>query len=258
MTTAPLNVAPTPMNFIVPNGAGFVFVPPELPNTPRALWRASDLLAATYLTGDPIGVWGNASPPGLNLVQNGTGVVLPTFDNTGAFPCVKWSTDYSEDDWLECASIFAGNSERTIIAVWKNGEESLGGFNVVCGQEGDNNTGHTFNIMAAQPSDPYLAGYNHDVATSETASTSWQFAIADHDGVNTMTLRTSKSPTVYTNASGALATTATTFKLGYSSVQGFLFSGSIAEVAVYQRILTAPEIAQVKAYILYKFGIAQA
>lgn len=247
MACAPLSLAPSPMNFIVPENANAV-TPPA--SGMIAWWRASDLPLAQYVL-----AWANAVGGGQSLDDVFVNDQFALCDIFGGIKSVQLSPD---DDYLATASaVWTGNAARTMIVVWKNNATAVQRY--ICGQASSLSSG-AWGLFANPGADSYLWNNGSAMHPNWPLSTAWQATIATYDGgtaATSGTLRSSLTSGVY-NYSAAITqldTESVPFRVGYDPVIGDTCDCFIAEIICYNRVLTAGEIATVQAYILTKFGI---
>lgn len=247
MACAPLSLAPSPMNFIVPENANAV-TPPA--SGMIAWWRASDLVEPWFgLT------WPTTLAGGQNLEDVFVNDQFPALQTEGGIKAVRIQPD--RDFMATASAVWTGNAARTMIVVWKNNATAVQRY--ICGQASSLSSG-AWGLFANPGADSYLWNNGSAMHPNWPLSTAWQATIATYDGGTAATsgsLRSSLTSGVYdyTSAITQLDTESVPFRVGYDPVIGDTCDCYIAEIICYNRVLTAGEIATVQAYILTKFGI---
>jgi hypothetical protein len=131
--------------------------------------------------------------------------------------------------------------------------------NTVCGQSNefgqDSGTYFLLQSRIDLNSSPYLAGYSDDVSGPAYINQELLLAIADYDGT---TARLFKNGTQVNSQSKVYDTYNGEFHIGAFNENGTIyerFGGKIAEVIVYNRVLTTTERQQVETYLNAKYLI---
>ncbi len=82
----------------------------------------------------------------------------------------------------------------------------------------------------------------------------YQIITATFDGANTQTI-TSNNAATFSNASASVATTIDRAWIGGKTSSAFFLNGGIAELIIYNRLLSSTEITKVKRYLANKWGL---
>lgn len=215
----------------------------------------------------PSGVVTNA-PTGTLLVngwadqsgngKNATSVVNPAY--TASAKNGKPAITFSGAELMTTANIFNGANARTIFAVYYVDNNTTP--NTICGQTNDVEVvGGSFFLLQARSdlnSNPYLASADDDLSGSAFVNQVWKISMADYDGTTANLY--SNGTNVGTNEF-SWNTHNGTFCIGSyftnddsSNLQELLI-GEVAEIVVYNRVLTTPERQQVEAYLNAKYSI---
>lgn len=254
---APLNIAPSPSDFIVPDSDAVL--PPSPPVSGLlGWWRASDLvLAVPNLT-----YWSDASPAGNDLQSYPIGSLDPQVVINSGIQAVQFQPGENAMSTQLHGPVWVGSAQRTMIAVWKNLNPAAN--SAICGQPGNGDDDTMFGFLAPAGNALYLGGYNHDIDAQISYSNAWTFAIATYNGGSNNAagvLHSNQLSFVYNfnNPPGVFSTPLNTstehFYLGYDQLLGWTSDICIAEIICYDRVLSATEITTIKTYFLNKFGI---
>jgi hypothetical protein len=214
-----------------------------------ALWLKAD--AGVTLSGSNVTAWTDQSGNG----KNATAIEPPTYQTNSING--KPALVFANNAYLTTANIFNGSNARTIIAAYyiDSGQYS----NVVIGQSNEDNTDTgTYFLLQSRidlNSSPYLAGYGDDVSGPAYVNQRLLLGMADYDGT---TARLFKNGTQANSEAKSYNTHNGNFYIGAFNEAGNImerFGGKIAEIIVYNRILTTTERQQVEAYLNEKYAI---
>lgn len=229
----------------------------KIPRTPflpsslggLALWLKAD--AGVTLDGSNVIAWADQSGNG----KNATAIEAPTYATNSING--KPALVFAQNAYLTTSNIFNGSNARTIIAAYYI--DSVQYSNTVCGQSNefgqDSGTYFLLQSRIDLNSSPYLAGYSDDVSGPAYINQELLLAIADYDGT---TARLFKNGTQVNSQSKVYDTYNGEFHIGAFNENGTIyerFGGKIAEVIVYNRVLTTTERQQVETYLNAKYLI---
>ena len=235
-------------------GGGAPFSPANLSGL--SLWLKAD--AGVTTSGSNVTAWADQSGNGKNMTSG----VNPIFVN--GVKNGKPALSFTGSEYMIGPSVFTGSASRTFFVVYYT-DNDLETSNSICGQSNleSNDIGKAFLIQARNDllnSSPYLAGYNADLSGPPYVNNVWNIAIADYDGTNA---RLYANGTLFNSGERALDTynTGNCFIIGcIYNVESYIyydefFSGKLAEVISYNRVLTSIERQQVEAYLNIKYAI---
>jgi len=227
------------------------FSPSDLSNL--SLWLKAD--AGVTLSGLNVTAWADQSGNGNNATTYDVNPVYTESAKNG-----KPAITFSGSEMMTTANIFNGSNSRTIFAVYYVNNEDTA--NTICGQTNDLEVvnGSFFLLQARSDLDgnPYLATANDDLIGSPFVNQTWKIAMADYNGT---------TGNLYSNGTNVGTGTFSwntyngTFCIGSyftNDDQGSLFEsliGKIAEIVVYNRVLTATERQNVTAYLNTKYAV---
>ena len=187
--------------------------------------------------------------------KNATAIESPTYvtNSINGKPALV----FANNAYLTTSNIFNGANPRTMFAVYYI--DSAQYSNTVIGQSNEDNTDiGTYFLLQSRidlDSSPYLAGYSDDLSGPSFVNQQLLLGMADYDGT---TARLFKNGTLVNSASKTYDTYNGEFYIGAFSEAGTIqekFGGKIAEIVLYNRVLTTPERQQVEAYLKAKYAI---
>ena len=230
------------------------FLPTLLPNL--QLWLdASDTSATNIVeSGGLVSQWSDKSGQGNNVT--GSGAARPTTNATTKNG--KNVLDFNGNDSLVMPSALhsISNSDNTIFLVSKRNTEDGSGDRVIeCATAGTIDIIHSYSSVAGQ----YLYKNRNtpggDVVISGLTNTDFQLFTSIHSGTTSQSLSVN-SGTADTNSNGEDVATTDECAIGSNAQSdGSFLIGSIAEIIIYNRALTATEVASVNNYLSNKWGI---
>ena len=225
----------------------YIFDPKEIQGL--SLWLKAD--AGVTLDGSNVIAWADQSGNG----KNATAIESPTYATNSING--KPALVFANDSYLTTANIFNGANPRSMFAVYyiDSGEDS----NTVVAQSNEDDTvmGTYFMLQSRidQNSSPYLAGYVDDLSGPAFVSPELLIGMADYDGTTARLFKNgvevNSDVKNYNTHNGQLY-------IGACNIAGAVveyFGGKIAEIIIYNRILTTPERQQVETYLKGKYAI---
>jgi len=189
--------------------------------------------------------------------KNATSVVNPVY--TASAKNDKPAITFSGAKMMTTANIFNGSNPRTMFAVYYIDNDSTA--NTICGHKNDIYViNSSFFILQARSdfTNPYLATANDDLSGTNFTNQVWKIAMADYNGTtanlydNGGNVGTNVFSWNTHNGTFCIGAYFTNDDIG--SLQELLV-GKIAEIVVYDRVLTTPERQQVEAYLNAKYAI---
>jgi hypothetical protein len=202
---------------------------------------------------DVVTAWADQSGNG----KNATSVVNPAY--TASAKNGKPAITFFGADMMTTANIFNGSNPRTMFAVYYIDNDSTA--NTICGQTNDIEVidGSFFLLQARSDfTNPYLATANDDLSGTNFTNQVWKIAMADYNGTtanlydNGGNVGTNVFSWNTHNGTFCIGAYFTNDNIG--SLQELLV-GKIAEIVVYDRVLTTPERQQVETYLNTKYAI---
>lgn len=229
-------------------------VPPAFLPTNRSLihaWFAADQITG-LVDGDPVATWEDSSIRGRDATQATSGF-RPIY-KTGilnGLPVVRFTP--ASEHGLQTAT-FDALPAFTAFVVAKHADGSPGGFQMAFGANAINaDSGASVHVLGTSTTN--LITFAGTILNGPAPDTDWIRATAIHNGSNGV-FDVDGSET-----SGAIGTrtpiiwTVGHHRQGASGSRGSFWNGDIAEIIVYNRVLTASEIAKVEAYLAGKWGL---
>ena len=187
--------------------------------------------------------------------KNATAIQFPTYSASAINS--KPALVFANNAYLTTSNIFNGSNPRTMFAVYYIDSEQYS--NTVCCQSNEDNTDiGTYFMLQSRidlDSSPYLAGYSDDLSGPPYVNQQLLLGMADYDGT---TARLFKNGAQANSEAKTYDTFTGEFHIGAFNEAGNImekFGGKIAEIVVYNRILTTPERQQVEAYLNSKYQI---
>jgi hypothetical protein len=214
------------------------------------------VIAKNTITKDPlfrVNSWADQSGNG----NNATSVVNPVY--TASAKNGKPAITFSGTELMTTENIFNGSNPRTMFAVYYIDNNITS--NTICGQTNDDGlaSGSFFLLQARHDfTNPYLATSNDDLSGIDFTNQVWKISMADYDGT---------TGNLYSNGTNVGTNTFSwdtyngTFCIGAyftnESIESLqeLLVGKVAEMIVYNRVLTTPERQQVEGYLNAKYAI---
>ena len=216
-----------------------------------SLWLKAD--AGVTTSGSNVTAWADQS----GNSKNATAIESPVYatNSINAKPALV----FARNAYLTTANIFNGANPRSMFVVYyTDSEEDFS--NSVIGQSNENNANIGTYFMLQSRSDflnsnPYLSGFGDDLSGPPFVNQQLLLGMADYDGT---TARLFKNGTQENSEAKSYNTHNGAFIIGAFNYAGTIlerFSGKIAEIVVYSRVLTTPERQQVEAYLNTKYAI---
>jgi hypothetical protein len=225
----------------------YIFDPKEIQGL--SLWLKAD--AGVTLSGSDVTAWADQSGNG----RNATAIESPTYATNSING--KPALVFANDSYLTTVNIFNGANPRTMIAVYYIDSEQYS--NTVIGQSNEDNTNTgTYFLLQSRvdlDSSPYLAGYGDDLSGSPFLNQQLILGTTDYDGT---TARLFNNGTQVNSALKTYDTYNGEFYIGAFNEAGNImekFGGKIAEIVVYNRVLTTSERQKVETYLREKYAI---
>jgi hypothetical protein len=189
--------------------------------------------------------------------NNATSIVNPVY--TASAKNGKPAITFSGTELMTTANIFNGANPRTMFAVYYIDNDSTA--NTICGQTNDIEVinGSFFLLQGRSDyTNPYLATANDDLSGTNFTNQVWKIATADYNGTTANLYDNGGNvgtDVFYWNThNGTFCIGAYFTNDNIGSLQELLV-GKIAEIVVYDRVLTTPERQQVEAYLNTKYAI---
>jgi len=243
------------------SGAGIAYPfasQPSLLSNISAYWNFNDTLNdqtanAKNLTLEigSVASWTDQSDNG----KNATAIEPPTYATNSING--KPALVFANDAHLTTANIFNGANPRTVIAAYYIDSDNYSNTVVAQSNEDDTVMGTYFMLQSRidQDSSPYLAGYVDDLSGPAFVSPELLIGMADYDGTTARLFKNgvevNSDVKNYNTHNGQLY-------IGACNIAGAVveyFGGKIAEIIIYNRILTTPERQQVETYLNQKYAI---
>lgn len=212
----------------------------------------------TTLTANAVACWKDKSTNGYNLTQT-TGSAQPLLTSGGMNSKPVLRFDGTNDTLTRTAStpIGSGDDTYTVIAAWKT---TINNTSQVIWEQNSTPTqtnGYRGALIILGGSNYGYNGENNDAHNISTYATSTAYG-------SIMTAN-SATVTIYSNGTtGSGTINATTENISTQIVTvgskrgtGEYLNGDLAEVIVLDRVITAAEITQIKAYLNNKWGMTQ-
>jgi hypothetical protein len=187
--------------------------------------------------------------------KNATAIESPTYATNSING--KPALVFANDAHLTTANIFNGANPRTVIAAYYIDSDNYSNTVVAQSNEDDTVMGTYFMLQSRidQNSSPYLAGYVDDLSGPAFISPELLIGMADYDGTTARLFKNgvevNSDVKNYNTHNGQLY-------IGACNIAGAVveyFGGKIAEIIIYNRILTTPERQQVETYLNQKYAI---
>ena len=214
-----------------------------------SLWLKAD--AGVVLDGSNVISWADQSGNG----KNATAIQFPTYSASAINS--KPALVFANNAYLTTSNIFNGSNPRTMFAVYYIDSEQSS--NTVIGQSNEDSADiGTYFMLQSRidlDSSPYLAGYNDDLFGPSYVNQQLLLGMADYDGT---TARLFKNGTQANSEAKTYNTFTGEFYIGAFSEAGTIqekFGGKIAEIVVYNRVLSTQERQQVEGYLNAKYAI---
>lgn len=221
--------------------------PPDIPATPFARYRASELALSNS---DPVSTWADEGSGGNDLVQ-ATGTAQPTYESAGfnGNPSVLFD---GTSDWMQTALYGASDPQpHTIVVMFEYVTVSSTAVQVVCDGGTNVSSGrHAIQHRGNQTGDPWsmFAGQNLDASDTPVGKAGVDLCI--------VAIFNGASSEFHVNDGGNLVPATTVGSNGlWRFTLGSLFTGGsnfsnirVVEALIYQRVLTAQEISDLQSY----------
>ena len=245
------------------SGAGIAYPfasQPSLLSNIGAYWNLNSTLNdqtanARNLTidigGTKVASWADQSGNG----KNATAIKAPLYATNSING--KPALVFANNEYLTTSNIFNGSNPRTMFAVYYIDSEEYSNTVVAQSNEDDTVVGTYFMLQSRidQNSSPYLAGYVDDLSGPAFVSPELLIGMADYDGTTARLFKNgvevNSDVKNYNTHNGQLY-------IGACNIAGAVveyFGGKIAEIVLYNRVLTTPERQQVEAYLKAKYAI---
>lgn len=154
-------------------------------------------------------------------------------------------------------SVISGTGSRSIYIVYKSTRTGSGYVDAIAGKSQYGVTGTWFMVHSRNDvvGDPYLAGYADDL-TGPTPDNAWKYVCVNYDGT---TAKSYKNGTLANSGTKTLNTVANNFTIGAdtydeSSIGRFL-QGQIAEIIVYNTVLSSPDNTALNDYLVARYAL---
>ena len=229
----------------------------KIPRTPflpsslggLSLWLKAD--AGVTLDGSNVTAWADQSGNG----KNATAIEYPTYSASAINS--KPALVFANNAYLTTSNIFNGSNPRTMFAVYYIDSENYSNTVIAQSNEDSTDMGTYFMLQSRidQDSSPYLAGYVDDLSGPPYVNQELLLGMADYDGT---TARLFKNGTLVDSGAKTYETHNGELYIGACNINGSVvefFAGKIAELVVYNRVLTTSERQQVEAYLNSKYQI---
>ena len=229
----------------------------KIPRTPflpsslggLALWLKAD--AGVTLFGGNVTAWADQSGNG----KNATAIQAPLYATNSING--KPALVFANNAYLTTSNIFNGANPRTMFAVYYIDSENYSNTVIAQSNEDSTDMGTYFMLQSRidQDSSPYLAGYVDDLSGPPYVNQELLLGMADYDGT---TARLFKNGTLVDSGAKTYETHNGELYIGACNINGSVvefFAGKIAELVVYNRVLTTSERQQVEAYLNSKYQI---
>jgi hypothetical protein len=189
--------------------------------------------------------------------KNATSVVNPAY--TASAKNGKPAITFSGAEMMTTANIFNASNPRTMFAVYYIDNNSAA--NTICGQTNDiDSTDGSFFLLQARSdsTNPYLATGYDDLSGTNFTNQVWKIAMADYNGTTANLyangINVGTNTFSWNTYNGTFCIGAYFANNNIGSLQELLI-GKIAEIVVYNRVLTTPERQQVEGYLNAKYAI---
>lgn len=210
------------------------------------LWLRADL-GITIVTG--VSQWNDQTSNGSNVTQT-TGANQPGHSLTGA-PNNLPTLTFNGSQWLTKASALLSASPWTIITIQKMASTAAQIASVYIG---NGSAGDGFGFVPLSVRDVLYSGVAN--LTGGAATTAWEGWTSTNNG-STTTLRVNGSAVSLTNSTlQPIAPSALTDIGAVRNQASDPWNGSIAEVMLFNVVLSAAQITEIENYLSARYGIA--
>ena len=201
--------------------------------------------------GTKVASWADQSGNG----KNATAIQAPLYATNSING--KPALVFANNAYLTTSNIFNGANPRTMFAVYYIDSENYSNTVIAQSNEDSTDMGTYFMLQSRidQDSSPYLAGYVDDLSGPPYVNQELLLGMADYDGT---TARLFKNGTLVDSGAKTYETHNGELYIGACNINGSVvefFAGKIAELVVYNRVLTTSERQQVEAYLNSKYQI---
>ncbi len=264
------------LSVLVPLGIGALTFPPDASDTELVLWLDSsdsgtlwqdELGTIPAASSQVVRRWDDKSLSGLVLTTNGGALTAPVLTGSvsdlGNVPAVTFSSDALASTTGSAVGI-SGNDDRTLVTVWQaTNPGSTGKFEHIFHMgtpSGNQAYGHLVNADGGFPrkiGNHYWAG-QFQTTVERNTDPNLMVSIWDADGgTGTNGLDSYYINTVDAGSNNRSALNTGTAQLVVGSrinPKSELFQGHLAEVLLYDRVLTDQELSGLNDYIHDKYG----
>jgi hypothetical protein len=214
-----------------------------------SLWLKAD--AGVTLSGSSVTAWADQSGNG----KNATAIESPIYETNSING--KPALVFANNAYLTTANIFSGANPRSMFAVYYINSENNSDTVIAQSNEDSQDNGTYFMLQSRidLDSSPYLAGFGDDLSGPSFVNQELLLGMADYDGA---TARLFKNGTQANSSAKSYNTHNGAFYIGAFNEAGTIsekFDGKIAEIVIYNRVLTTQERQQVEAYLNSKYEI---
>lgn len=232
----------------------------------------TDSLGGAIANNEGVGTWNDLSGNARHATQT-TDTDRPVWKSTGGpggKACIQWD---GTDDFLRTAAHFWGSDDNTIIVVMKFANATRNTIETIIRKGETSANDRQFNFQASNTASSYRieayafkdgGGTNFNTYHGDAKSTVFRTIIHTSNGAGTISLYIDGSSVTYTNVTGGTAdhtifnSSASRTGLGAANVGvtpvNFL-QGSISEIIVYSKALTATERAAIELYLNKKYDL---
>ena len=204
---------------------------------------------------DRVSQWNDKSGKG-NHVTQGTALIQPVYNPAQLNSNAVISFDGTNALVLPSALYSIANGANTIFVTSKRDTEA-GTTNVVLslGEGADvNRTALSYNSTSGQVIFINHAGAGSSVTKSGNTNTNYQILMGSFNGGTGLTVNTNNG-TAATSTTGAVSSAVDRGSIGARTSSSLFLIGDIAQIVVYNRLLSTTEIIQVNKFLAQKTGI---
>ena len=218
-----------------------------------AWFDASDVCSVTFDTSNAISQWNDKSTNANDLSQT-TPNYMPLYvqatSNPNGLPIVRFD---GFSTFLSTTVSFSRSNPQTVIAVSRVNDTNVNQTVYACSTASD-----CYEMLVAPPSSPQMSIYSGATLTDNeiTGSNPGSFLIsrAIFNGISGSSIAVNHGIGSVSGTVGPITGNGLTLGRNGNSLSGYL-NGDVAEVVVYNRVLTPLEYGAIESYLAKKWGV---
>lgn len=232
----------------------------------------TDSLGGAIANNEGVGTWNDLSGNARHATQT-TDTDRPVWKSTGGpggKACIQWD---GTDDFLRTAAHFWGSDDNTIIVVMKFANATRNTVETIIRKGETASNDRQFNLQGQNTAASYVLQMipykdggvtNINTYAGSAKSTAFRSIVHTSDGAGTISLYIDGSSVTYTNTTGGTGdhtifnSSASRTGIGVANPGGTpanFLQGSISEIIVYSKALTATERAAIELYLNKKYDL---